>query len=38
MMDKYASATDTRRNPSSSYQQLVGIKDTVHLDKKYSRH
>lgn len=38
MMDKYASATETRRKPSFSYQKLVGIKDAVHLDKKYSRH
>lgn len=37
-MDKYASATETRRNPSFSYWKLVGIKDAAHPDKKHSRH
>lgn len=37
-MDKYASATETRRNPSFSCWKLVGIKDAVHLDKQHSRH
>lgn len=37
-MDKYASATETRWNPSFSYQKLVGIKDAVHPGKKYTRH
>lgn len=37
-MNKYTSATETRRNPSFSYWKLVGIKDAVQLDKKNSRH